>query len=536
MSNLPENRTTPTAGSTYDDTPYPSNSFPQTHPDKLCAMARLFGLAAPAPSASRVLELGCADGANLLPMAQHSPQASYLGIDASAKQVGSAQQAIAAAGLTNVEIRHQDILDFPSESGQFDYIIVHGLFSWVPENVREKILAICRDHLSENGVAIISYNALPGWGMRMALRDMMLFHTAQIPDSKTKVQQARALTALLSEAVPTEKNPFGLLLQQELEGMKKLPDNYLRHDILEEINQPFYFHEFAARATRAELQYLGEPALNQMLASSFPPKVAEVLDRVGSNIIAKEQYMDFARNRNFRQTLLCHRRAKLNRNISPVALRQFYYVSFIAGPKPEEFDLSDGAEHKFNLKTGGGIRISAKDALTKAAFAVLAEHGTRRISFDELLLAARERLDAAGISSQRSEPDDAVLLRNLLALYIRGILDIYAERPPISGKIPEKITVTPLVRYQALNSRQVTNLAHQPMRPELLHRYFLNACNGERTPEQLVGVLHEDVKAGRLTVKEGEAAVVDDDRLRAILAQHVRVLVRRTVSQGFVAG
>src|SRR5690606_35431991 len=133
------------AGSTYDETPYPSSAFPQTHPDKLCAMARLFGLEAQDPTTARVLELGCADGANLLPMAQHAPGARFLGLDASIKQVEGARAAITAAGLANVEVRHQDILEFPADEGKFDYIIVHGIFSWVPDPVRDKILAICRD-------------------------------------------------------------------------------------------------------------------------------------------------------------------------------------------------------------------------------------------------------------------------------------------------------------------------------------------------------------------------------------------------------
>jgi 2-polyprenyl-3-methyl-5-hydroxy-6-metoxy-1,4-benzoquinol methylase len=200
MTTSSPNEFTRAIGAAYDETPYVSTAFPQTHPDKLCAMARLFGLDAPAPARARVLELGCADGTNLLPMAQHAPGARFLGLDASAKQVESAQAAIAKCGLGNVEIRQQDLLEFAASEGKFDYIIAHGLFSWVPAKVREKVLSICRDHLSDNGVAFVSYNALPGWGMRTPLREMMLFHTQAISDPKAKVDKARALIAFLADA------------------------------------------------------------------------------------------------------------------------------------------------------------------------------------------------------------------------------------------------------------------------------------------------------------------------------------------------
>src|SRR5690349_5278176 len=158
------NESTRAIGAAYDETPYVSIAFPETHPDKLCAMARLFGLEAPDPARARVLELGCGDGTNLLPMAQHAPDARFLGIDLSARHVASGQAAIIACGLSNAEIRQQDVLDFGASEGKFDYIIAHGIFSWVPDHVRSQLLAIFRDNLSENGVAFVSYNAFPGWG------------------------------------------------------------------------------------------------------------------------------------------------------------------------------------------------------------------------------------------------------------------------------------------------------------------------------------------------------------------------------------
>lgn len=498
-------------------------------------MGRLFGLTPADPRQARVLELGCADGANLLPMAQHAPQARFLGLDASAKQAAQGQAAIAGAKLTNVEIRHQNILEFPASEGKFDYIIVHGIFSWVPEEVREKILAICRDHLDANGIAYISYNAFPGWGMRMALRDMMLFHTRVHADPKAKVGQARALTAFLAEAVPTENNPYGLLLKQELERMKGYADNYLRHDILEETNQPFYFYQFMQRAAVAGLQYLSETTLDQMLASNFSAKVNETLSKVGNDIVAKEQYMDFVRNRNFRQTLLCHQSARLGRNLTPDSIKSFYYTSVLAKPEPGTLDLRPGVAHAFKMRTGGGAVLNADHAFLKAVFDTLAECGLRRISFTELLDEARVKAAAFSDPNAAAGAEESVLSQNLLQSYARGVIDIYADRPVFLTNMPEKPVATQLARYQALNMRTVTNHAHQPIQFDIVGRYVLAACDGQHDFEAIVASLVAAAREGKLRLSENNTAIQDESRVRAVLTERARATLIQLASLGFFA-
>ena len=536
MENLPA-KSSSAPGFSYDETPYPSSSFPESHPDKLCAMGRLFGINATPPTTARILELGCADGANLLPMAQHAPTASFLGIDASSKNVATANETILAAGLRNVEIRHMDLVQFPSSEGKFDYIIAHGLFSWVDETVRLKILSICRDHLSENGVAYISYNALPGWSMRLGLREMMLFHTSQFTDGKTKVAQARALTAFLADSVPAEGNPYGMLLKHELQRMASQPDGYIRHDVLGETNEPMYFHQFVQLAMDAGLQYVSEPTLDQMLTSNFPEKVSQTLQQITNNIIAKEQYMDFLRNRSFRRTLLCHREAQLDRNITPNSIKSFYYTSIIAAPETKPIDLKSGVNVGFRLRTGGDVAINVDNSFLKAAFSILAECGLNRISFSELLSGAREKSTNSSEWSDRpdrEELEETSLATNLLSLYTRGLVDIYADRPSFRTTVPERPFVTPLVRHQATHARVVTNLAHVAVPVDLIGRYVLAACDGQRDQKALVEHLMALSKEGKLQVGENEAPVSDETRMRAIFTDQVARLIPQIVALGFV--
>src|SRR5688572_33293332 len=126
----------------------------------------------PPAGEARVLELGCGTGGNLIPMALAMPGATFTGFDLSAVQIERAREAISALGLRNITVAQRNILDVGKDADGFDYIICHGVYSWVPENVQQRILAICRESLSKNGVALISYNTYPGWHLRESVREM----------------------------------------------------------------------------------------------------------------------------------------------------------------------------------------------------------------------------------------------------------------------------------------------------------------------------------------------------------------------------
>jgi len=292
---------------TYDEVPYGSHAFSQSHPDRMATIGRLFGLSPAAVDQCRVLELGCASGGNLIPMAFCLPQSEFVGVDLSGRQVEVGQKTIRDLGLKNVRIEHASILDVDDSYGTFDYVVCHGVYSWVPADVQDKILAIASANLTPRGVAYISYNTYPGWHMRGMLRHMMLYHVRQFKGTQQRIDQAKALIDFLARNVPTENNPYGLLLKSELGLIGRVADWYLFHDHLEEVNEPVYFHQFAERAGIHGLQYLGESDFGTMLTSKFPKEVAETLSKINKNIVSTEQYMDFLRNRQFRQTLLCHK-------------------------------------------------------------------------------------------------------------------------------------------------------------------------------------------------------------------------------------
>jgi SAM-dependent methyltransferase len=202
----------------YDAFAYPAFSYPHTHPDRLAVMATLHGLS-PAPiDRCRVLEIGCNEGANLIPMAYAIPQGEFVGFDLAQTPVARGQERIAALGLKNVRILTCDLLDAGVGLGRFDYIIAHGLYSWVREPVRDRLLALCGEVLEPNGVAFVSYNALPGSHLRGMLRDMMLFRVKDIEDPAQREAEAIKFLHLVASTRP-EDDMYRVLIETQLRRM-----------------------------------------------------------------------------------------------------------------------------------------------------------------------------------------------------------------------------------------------------------------------------------------------------------------------------
>lgn len=291
----------------YDDTPYESNAFALTAPGHLRAVAALYGLSAPAVENARVLELGCAAGGNLLPFAVAHPKAHALGIDLSTQQVESGQAVIKAMGLRNIELRAMSITDITKDLGQFDYIIAHGVFSWVPPEVREAILRVCRENLAPEGIAYISYNTYPGWKASDVVRDAMILNSYGAQTPQERLTRAKDVLGMLEHGL-SHGNPLRTALQQAVQQLRKHSDYYLMHEHLEAVNSPCYFLEFAAAAQQAGLTYLADSEPQSTIATNYGSNVAVLHSALSADSPRemREQYLDFAVGRQFRKSLLVH--------------------------------------------------------------------------------------------------------------------------------------------------------------------------------------------------------------------------------------
>jgi len=519
----------PAPATSYDELPYLNKAFPQTHPDRLATLGRLFGLKPPDLASCRVLELGCASGDNLIPMALGLPDARFVGVDLSGRQIEQGQRTISALGLENIELRQQNIADIDASWGKFDYIISHGVYSWIPAPVRERLLAVCKHNLTTSGIAYVSYNTLPGWHMRGMIRDMMIYHSRAFEGAAAKVAQARGLLDFLARSAP-QNTPYGMRLQQEADSIRSEADAYLFHEHLEENNQAFYFHEFTDEAARHGLAFLAEADLGDMLVTKFPPEVAQTLQRVATDIIRMEQYMDFVRNRQFRQTLLVHEGAPIQRNIDGRLLPGMLVASALQ-PESERPVLAQGVSETFGSPNGAQQSIS--DALTKAALVVMGGEWPRCFAFEELYRLSRARLREE-IGDAPVENDDLKSFGDrMLQGYAARVIELRVAAPKVAFSISERPVASPLARYQLANgATTVTNLRHEPVELPELPRRILMLLDGTRDPEAVATDIVKLGRAGTIGVREqeGGAAVTDPARLetllRALVADNLPKLVR----------
>jgi methyltransferase-like protein/ubiquinone/menaquinone biosynthesis C-methylase UbiE len=487
----------------YDEVPYHSYPFPQTHPDRLATIAILFGME-PAPvRCCRVLELGCASGGNLVPMALGLPGSRFVGIDASHRQVAEGRRLVESLGLKNIELVHSDILNLDAAIGPFDYIICHGVYSWVSCHVQNKILDLCASCLGPNGVAYVSYNTYPGWHMHGMIRDMMCYHTVGIADPNTRVAQARALLNFLATAAPQRRDAYGLLLDQELKSIQRKSDDYLFHEFLEAINDPIYFYQFAQRADEKGLQYLGEANIHVMLATHWPPHVESVLRRLSVDLIHLQQYLDFLRNTPFRQSLLCHDTVELNRGRRPDCLERLYVAS-PAKPPSSAIDFSPDVVEHFQ---GPGGKLSTSQPLLKAAMVYLSEVWPKALSFGALRDESRSRL------AFPTAPDASALARDTLTLatsLLNGYLstelvELHTHAPEFALEVTERPVGSLLARLQAARSNRVTNLRHEVIDLTPFEQAVLHHLDGNHNRRSLLTVATNLLRAGTLHVTAGRA-------------------------------
>jgi SAM-dependent methyltransferase len=304
----------------YDSVSYPTMIFPHAHPDRMAVMARVHGLE-PAPvEVARVLEIGGGDGANVIAMAAAYPEARFFNFDLAASAVARGQALLEDAGLTNVRVEVGDILDAAGNlSETFDYIIVHGVYAWVPEPVRDAIWRIIDRCLAPAGVAYISYNALPGGHVRKLLRDMMLRHVEGLPDNERTAAAREFLTAY---ATPRDDDrPLQTGLRGEAANMLDKPPEVLYHDELGPCFEPQSLTDMARAAERHGMQYLNE-AHPGLLADGFVSEAGASTEV--SDIVAGIQRRDDDIIRFFRHSLFVRAGARPERCLDPARILPAY--------------------------------------------------------------------------------------------------------------------------------------------------------------------------------------------------------------------
>jgi SAM-dependent methyltransferase len=464
----------------YDEVRYSNHPYGQTHPDRLATVAVLHGLAAPDPYRARVLEIGCGAGGNLIAMAAATPGIEAVGVDLAQSAVDEGRAVIAAVGLANAALHQGDVRALTNgELGPFDFVVAHGVYSWVPDDARDALLAAVHSHLAPGGLAYVSFNAHPGGYFRRILRDAGLWHARGITDQAERAMKAQELYRFLRDQRMTGADMYGTLLERILPALADGPVWRLVHDDLSDHWKPFWFADFAAHAARHGLDFVGEADLSGLRAELLPDDVEpEVWRFAGGDRVAFEQYSDLMIPRFFRQPVLCHTGAEI-----AVAPRPEHAARLHWAARPDARPLEVG--------------------LVADAFAVLDEARPRTVAFATL----RELLGA----------DPLALGEALLDGFRRERLMPHAGELRAAREPGERPEISPLARWQAAQGPDMTSLAYQTVRmEEPAARALITLLDGTRDREQILAGLRERTGL-ELTLEDLDANLSELARLFLVM-------------------
>ena len=493
-----------------------SMPHPMSHPGRLATLAKLFGLEPTPLERCRVLELGCLDGGNLLPMAEAYPEAQFVGVDESPSAIAAGKRAIEALGIRNLELVQQSLTEQPRRDGPFDYVLAHGVFSRLDPAQQSRLLSVCAGALDTHGLAYVSYNVYPGWHTRGMVAEMTRYVLERRTRPGDQSVKARTFLSFLAESAVPRDSVYQRLLAAEEQLLRRTSDTVLLHDYLHPANYPVYFHEFDSRARASGLRYVSDTHASTMAPKAFSAEAQKVLDGLAEDRIEMEQYLDFLRNRMFRHTILCrethHPRYMLE---LPVVLE--YAVASSARPQVAQVNLRPGVEAAFVDRDG--TTLSTSTPIAKVALLLAAELWPRALPFRTLLDASITRLGQTPDVTSRQQQGSTLAHFLLECFTSTNMVELHLYPPTFTMDPAEKPLATPLARYQAQETGAVTTRRHERVSLNPAERHTLRLLDGTRDREALLQSLLDLVDTGVLAAQRDGQAVVDPVERRAIVEQ-----------------
>ncbi len=493
----------------YDERPYTEHAYAESHPSRIAAVARLARWNAPPVARARILELGCGRGGNLLPMAAGLPQATLLGIDGSAGQIDEARRIALATGLSNVTFVRARFDEMEVAPGAFDYVICHGVLSWIPAGERAGLLNRIAGALTSNGLAYVSLNVLPGWYDRLAARDWLRFSTNSLGRS---ADDAVASLGWLASQLSPEQADARRRLEAVARRLGETGPAYAFHEYLASEHHPLLVGAFLEEAWAVGLRYLGDAIPATTALELLPTEARE--RALSLDPVSAQQLVDFVRHTAFRRALLVRTDAAGEATwtaapeLDPAAIRSLRIASRLRPRQPSHPE----PRHESFVHDDSVVQVS--DAATRRALHELAIVAPGSLAFDEV---ARRCLP-------RAQPDLALqaLASELFDLWLAtGHLDLYDLDLAVRSRAGERPIACPVARWHAQHGGVVTNRLHQEVLvPDAIVRWVLARLDGTRT-------LHELAKEARSL---DAAAATTDEELHAV----VRASLERLVSCGLV--
>lgn len=462
----------------YAEVTYPGGAFAKTHPARQAIIGRLFGVPVSDVQQARVLEIGCAQGFNLLPLAAQLPGAHFVGVDLSEPELARGRDLAHAAGLTNIEFICADLRAFTPVPGSFDYIIAHGVLSWVPDDAKAALFALIQHALAPSGIAYVSYNTYPGWKQREAVRELMLMHIGTLETPAERLGAAQQSLASLDALLHGRSESHAAYTREIIADMRRKQTGHFYHDELEDTNDPCYFLQFAAWAAEHGLAYLAEAEWESMFPELLPADARAVLKSFAGDRLRLEQHLDFLRNRSFRCSLLVHDRQQPRlEHPDPSALCCCRFGSPL-GPPVGLPPLTADTPVRFGAGTPRSFE--AKDTVAKALFTVMAAAWPRRLPFTEIQSAVSKLMLQCDIKP--SDGFERQILGRLFDACSHRLVDFLVDTSADCLSSPTSAPVAArLTRLMAAQGLPIVNVWHESVPLDDATRTLLATLDGTRT-------------------------------------------------------
>jgi SAM-dependent methyltransferase len=482
----------------YETVPYRGYPISATAPARMALAALAQGGPVASLEAPRVLEIGCGDGANLLPLAYFHPRWQLRGVDSSARAIATAREGARALGIDNVSFADADLASFEPE-GEHDFVIAHGVYSWIDADRRAALRRLARRALAPSGLSYVSFNAMPGWGVRGRIRDLLLRST-----ERPTLEAARARVEDLAGLVPEEQNDWTMLLSHELERARAAADAYLAHEYLAPDNHAFWLGEVTRDFASDGLRYVGDGFFGAP-EGFVDPALRARAEGTGGDAIAQEEMIDLILFRQLRAALFCREDAPAP---AAVDVLEHAWVACAARRRSDPFDLTVDAEEVFDSPYGREIRVRAP--LSKMALLVLADRYPEAFRVHTLVAECRERLASHGIAPEAG--DEARMREGLSTLAALLDVELRLDAPPLRIEPRARPRALALTRHEAERSETVTSALHTMIPLDPLDRAIVVRLDGSRSVSQVADAIADAQASGEL---ELEGAPSGGPHLRA---------------------
>ena len=499
--------------SSYDEVVYDQLPHKQGNLRLLETIGDLYGVEPADIYHCRVLEIGTATGKTIIPQAEEFPESQFLGIDLSPVQIDVGKELLRSLNLRNIELRAANIMDVDESWGEFDYIIAHGIYSWVPPVVQEKMLDILQTNLSPHGLAMYSYNTYPGWRFKEVSRELMLFHARQAHefDPKTEIQEARAVIDFTTEFAAGRKDYFANFFASTQDHLKKVTDHYLAHEHLEVYNAPCYFSEFCRRLQEKNLRYVADCDWTTHYKLKRNEKLLQLFKKEQDDETL-EQYCDFLTNRTFRSSVICRRDINVQLRESDILNRYHFFMPADCTIKSVKADeVNEGSPAGWHFETATCGKIVSSNPLIDLVFEYFINNQEGFFTTNDLWQAVAPQLQDTG--------DQNASLSALGTLFSGLVQDGEIRivlRPPTDRTCdPRRPYVRTFVRQMLKrNATRLPNTMFESIGIDAFQAKLMKQFDGRRSITEHVSEVQKDMLKGRLNVTYKGAAIRADDRDR----------------------